>query len=139
MLVIQRPYLIGALGPQPLRGDRRVAEPLALALTLRHPEPLLAPQALYPLAVDLPALLPQPMVRAAVSPPRALLRELPQRSPQHGVIRRAHRLVTLRGAMLTNHPASPALADAETVAQHHDRLTPAGRAYQFPREISFNA
>ena len=41
--------------------------------------------------------------------------------------------------MLADHPARPALADAKTVAQHRDRLAPTGRAYQFPRAISFNA
>jgi hypothetical protein len=47
--------------------------------------------------------------------------------------------VTLRGAMLPNHPACPALTDAETVTQHRDRPAPAGWAYQFPRLISFSA
>jgi len=41
--------------------------------------------------------------------------------------------------MLPNDLTGPALADAETVAEHRDRPTPADRAYQFPREISFNA
>jgi hypothetical protein len=41
--------------------------------------------------------------------------------------------------MLANNTACPALADTKTIAKHRDRLAPAGRAYQFPREISFNA
>ena len=41
--------------------------------------------------------------------------------------------------MLTDHPACPALADAETIAQHRDRPAPTGWAYQFPRETSLNA
>jgi hypothetical protein len=79
------------------------------------------------------------MLRTAVSPPRTVLREPAQLRAQRRVIRRAHRLATLRAAMLTNHPASPALADAKTITKHRDRLAPTGRAYQFPREISFNA
>ena len=47
--------------------------------------------------------------------------------------------MTLRGAVLPEIPARPTLADAQAVAKHRDRLTPAGRAYQFPFAISFNA
>jgi hypothetical protein len=47
--------------------------------------------------------------------------------------------MTLRGAVLADHSACPALADAEAVAQHRDRPAPAGWAYQFPFAISFNA
>ncbi len=79
------------------------------------------------------------MMRAAIPPPRPLLRELAQLRAQRRVIRRPDRLMTLRGAMLANHPARPALADAETIAEHRDRPAPTGWAYQFPRDISFNA
>jgi hypothetical protein len=41
--------------------------------------------------------------------------------------------------MLTDHPTRPALADAEPVAQHRDRSTPAGWAQKFPFAISFSA
>src|SRR5439155_20509303 len=64
---IARPRLIRPLRAQPLSRDRRVAKPAALALALGHPQPLLAPQPLHPLAVHLPPLLPQVMVRTAVS------------------------------------------------------------------------
>jgi hypothetical protein len=83
--------------------------------------------------------LPQPVVRAPVPPPRTLHRELPQLGAQRHVIIRPLRLVTLRRARLPDHLACPALADAEAVAKHRDRLASAGRAYQFPRAISFNA
>jgi hypothetical protein len=79
------------------------------------------------------------MMRAAIPPPRAILRELAKLSPQRRVIPGRLGLVTLRGAMLPNHPACPALADIEAVAKHRDRSTPAGWAYQFPRLISFSA
>ena len=39
--------------------------------------------------------------------------------------------------MLPNHPASPALADTETVANHRDRPAPTGWAHQFPFATSF--
>src|SRR6516165_10823756 len=79
------------------------------------------------------------MVRTPVPPPRALHRELPQLGPQSRVILRPLGLVTLRGAMLPHDSARPALADAETVAQHRDRAAPTGWAYQFPFAISFSA
>src|ERR1035437_5688856 len=138
-LEIERPHVIRPLGAKPLGRDRRLPEPSTLALALRDPEPLLPPQALHPLAVHLPAQLPQPMMRTTVPPPRPLHREPAQLGAQRRVIIGPLRLVTLRRARLPDHPARPALTDAETVAKHRDRLAPAGRAYQFPRAISFNA
>src|SRR2546423_3484047 len=138
-LKIERPHLIRALRPQPLRRDRRLPQPPALALALRDPQPFLAPDPLHPLAVDLPAQLPQAVMRAPVPPPRPLHREAPQLRPQRRVILSTHQLATLRRAMLPDHPACPALADAETVAHHRDPPAPADRAYQFPREISSSA
>jgi len=79
------------------------------------------------------------VMRATVPPPRTILRKLPQLRAQRGVVLSALRLMTLRETRLPNNPACPALADAETVAKHRDRLTPTDRAYQFPRDISFNA
>src|SRR6516165_3987562 len=138
-LKIERPHLVGTLRPQALRRNRRLAQPAALALALRHPQPLLPPQALHPLAIHLPALLPQVMVRTAVPPAWTALGELAQLGAQRRVILTRLGLVTLRGAMLADHPACPALADAETVAQDRDRPAPADWAYQFPLAISFSA
>jgi len=107
-----------------------------LAPPLRHPEPLLAPPALHSLSVDLPAILAQLMMRAAIPPPRTHLRELAQPSPQRRIICGALGLPALHGAMLAYIPACPALADAQAIAEHRDRLVPAGRAYQLPLEIS---
>ncbi len=78
-------------------------------------------------------------MRATVPPPRTVLGEPSQLGAQRRVIRGAHRLAALRGAMLADHASCPALADAKTVAQHRDRPAPTGWAYQFPRAISFNA
>src|SRR5450755_2532684 len=124
----------GPLGPQPPGRDRRLPEPAALAL--RHPQPLLAPQTLHPLAVHIPALLTQMVMRATVPPPRPIRRELPQLRTQRRVVLSPLRLVALGRAMLPDHPASPALADTETVANHRDRPTPTGWAHQFPPERS---
>jgi hypothetical protein len=71
-LEVKRPHVIGALRAQPVRGDRRLAEPLALSALLRDPQALLAPHALHSLAVDQPALPEQLRVGASITPPRAL-------------------------------------------------------------------
>src|SRR5450755_1932066 len=129
----------GPLGPQPPGRDRRLPEPAALALALRHPQPLLAPQTLDPLAVHIPTLLTQMVMRATVPPPRTIHRELRQLGTQRRVVLSPLRFVSLCRAMLPNHPASPALADTETVANHRDRPAPTGWAHQFPLAISFSA
>jgi len=67
VLVVQRPQLVGALGPQPLSFG--ITGPAALARLLRHAQPFLAPQALHALAVDYMAVLAQMAVRATVPPP----------------------------------------------------------------------
>jgi hypothetical protein len=86
------------------------------------------------------------VVRATVPPPRPVGGERSQRRPQRLIVisdqRPAtsdQRLAALRGAMLTDIPARPALADTETVAQYRDRLAPTGRAHQFPFATSFSA
>ena len=78
-------------------------------------------------------------MRAPVAPPRPLGGERAQRRPQRLIVVGEHRLAALRGAMLIDVPARPALADAETVAQHRDRLAPTDRAHQFPFATSFSA
>ena len=132
--------MIGPLGPKPLGRDGRFAEPPALAFALRDPEPFFAPEPLHPLAVHLPAQLTQTDGARGGTPTAVAPSENFRSSrAQRRIIIGPHRLVTLSGARLPDHPACPALADGETVAKHRDRLAPAGRAYQFPRAISFNA
>jgi hypothetical protein len=81
---VQRPHLVGSLRAQPLGGERRLSQPPALTLADWHAQPLLAPDSLHPPAVDLPALLAQPMMHAAVTPTalrrsRAASRAAPRR------------------------------------------------------------
>ena len=85
------------------------------------------------------SLLTQPVMRATVPPPRPLDRERPQLSAQRRIVLGPLGLVPLGRAVLPAHSACPALADAEAVAKHRDRLSPTGRAHQFPRATSFNA
>lgn len=51
-LVVERPHVVGAFGPQPVGSERRGAEALPLALPRRNPQTLLPPQALDLLAVE---------------------------------------------------------------------------------------
>ena len=81
----KRPDVIGPLGPQPLGGHGRLAEPLPLALPLRHAQALLAPEPLDLLAVHDPALLADAAPGEPVAPARMLGRELPQPLPQRVV------------------------------------------------------
>jgi hypothetical protein len=69
------------------------------------------------------------MMRAAIPPPRTIDGERAQFSPQRRIIVIGGLgFVALSRAMLTHDPTRPALADAEAVAQQHDRPTPAGWA-----------
>jgi hypothetical protein len=51
-LEVQRPDMIRAFRSQPHSRDRRVTDPEAFPLALRHPQALFAPQPLDLLAVD---------------------------------------------------------------------------------------
>jgi hypothetical protein len=86
------------------RGDRSpigaVADARPLALAARHAQALLAPHALHTLAIDLPALGDQVLVRAAVPPPLALRGERPQRRAQRLIVARHDRLAALRETVL---------------------------------------
>jgi hypothetical protein len=108
-LKVDRPHVIGLLGPQPRRWHRGLAQTLALAARARHPEPLLAPHPTGALDVEHPPGVEQQLVRAAIPPPRPLPRESPQRRSQRRVIADHARLMTLGGAMLTSQPARPTL------------------------------
>ena len=85
-LEVDRPHVIGCLSPQPLRRSRRGPEPLALAALLRDPKPLLAPQPLRALAVQLPALIEQQLMRTAIPPPRPAAGDATKLCPQRSVV-----------------------------------------------------
>jgi hypothetical protein len=78
--------VVGVLGSQTARWNRRVPEPLALAAALGNPQTLLAPDALHSLAVDLPALAEEVGMSTAITPPRPLAGKLAKTYPQRRVI-----------------------------------------------------
>jgi hypothetical protein len=89
-----------------------------------------------------PALGAGVVIRPSESPPRMVLRVLPQPSAQRSIrIRRrsARRLVSLRCPVL---PANPACEPLTHVHARHEVVhcrAPTFRAQEFPRAISFNA
>ena len=138
-LEIERPHVAWALSAQPSVGCGRGAQPAALARAPRHPQALLAPQALHALAIDLPTLIAQMRVRLAIAPPRPPRRERTQLAAQRLIVGRRIGLATLRGTMLSDDLTRPALADMQAVAKHRDRRTPTGWAHQFPFATSLSA
>jgi hypothetical protein len=97
-LKVKRPHLIGPLSSQPIARDCRFPASLAFATFGRHPQALFAPEPLGALAVHIPALIEQMLVRATVSPPRPPARERDELRPQRGVVLDDSGLVTLGGA-----------------------------------------
>ena len=91
-LEVQRPDVIRALRPQPLRGHSRVAKAKPFPFALRHAQALLAPQPLNLLAVHRPALVADSAPGQPVTPTRVLRGELPQP--------RAERVVALASATM---------------------------------------
>ena len=125
VLEVQRPHVIGALGPQPVGRHGRVAEALALAPAYGNAQALLAPQPLHALAVHRPALLAQLGVRAAVAPARPLLRELAQPRAQRAIVRRAR---TAGGAVSSGAARRSGTPDARTAPCGPSASGPPGAA-----------
>lgn len=138
-LKVDRPHVIGRLGAESVSRDRRDAKPLALSAPLRHPESFLAPQPLRPLAVQLPSLVEQQLMRTTVAPPRPTTGDPTQLRPQRLIVANHDRLVTLGRAVLPDIAARPPLRDTKAVLDHQDRPAPARRAHQFPRLTSRSA
>jgi hypothetical protein len=80
-LVVEGPNVIGSDGLEPVGRRGRGAETLALTALGRHPQALLAPQALDLLAVHDPALAAHHGVRSPVAPSGMALGEAPQPGP----------------------------------------------------------
>ena len=131
VLEVDRPHLVRARGAQ-RRAVGLIGRPAALARPDSDTQALLAPQPLGALAIHAPAPLAQLVVGAAIAPPSSLGGDLAQRGAQRLIVAGDRRGPTLGGAMLTDIPTRPALTERQAVAQHRDRLTPAGRAHQFP-------
>src|SRR5207245_11114594 len=136
---VQGPDVVGALRPQPLRGDRARPHPPALGRPLRHPQSLLAPQPLNPLAVHHQTLQAEQAPGLTEPVPRPRPGDLAQPGPQL-LLRRQHwpRWTPLGSAVLADRPARPTLRDGIAPPQVIDRLPSARRAQNFPRATSLS-
>jgi hypothetical protein len=85
-LKVDRPQVIGSLGAQTARREGAVAQALAFAPLAGDPQALLAPHPAGALDVQLPPIIEQQLVRAAVPPPRTRARDRPQLRAQLRVI-----------------------------------------------------
>ena len=105
--------MVGILGPQPDAGSVIEPEPAPLRLLLRNLQPLPPPDPLDPLDVHHPAGIPQ----QGGDPPIAVAAVLGGKRDDVGGQRRLvigrRRDLALRGAVLAENPAGPALGHAE--------------------------
>ena len=132
---VERPDVVRA------SGGHMPGRPLAPAPSTRprwQPKPLVAPQALHPLAVTQPALAAEQSVDTPIAVTGMTPGEQPQPLPQQQLVRDLPPTVTLRGAMLPRRLAGSALRDPETTLQVHDRPAPPLRGQKFPRDTSRN-
>jgi hypothetical protein len=131
-LEVERPDLVSALGAQvACRGCGR-PEPHPLPAPDRHPQPLLAPEALDALAIDLPTLGAKQRPGAAVAEARMGTRDFAQATTQGVVATERGILVALGGAVLAGDSARPPLGEPKAVLKHPDRGSSARRAQKFP-------
>lgn len=123
----------------PDRAERRAAGFLAVFLALwRHPVALKAPQPLDPLAVHDPPLLAQERPDPPVPIAWMAFGELVDPSDEPQLELAGLNLISLRGAVLTDQLARPALRDREAVQQMRHRRPSPGRAHHFERCRSFS-
>ena len=105
--------MIGALGPKPHAGAVIEPEPPFLRLLARHLQPLPAPDALDPLDVHRPAGGPQHGRDPAVAIAAILCGQRDDVGGQRRVIGAPFRRLSLRRAMLPQHPARQPLGHVE--------------------------
>ena len=108
-----RPDMVRALRPKPDAGTVVEPEPPPLWLSGRNLQPLPPPDPLHPLAVDLPARMPQQRRDPAVAVAAILGGQRDDIGGEpHLVVGRAWRLA-LRGAVLAENLAGPSLGHTE--------------------------
>jgi hypothetical protein len=119
-LEVEAPDVVGALGPEPMRGAGRGSQTLALSLALRDLEAPLPPQALDLLAVGAPALVSEHRMGLAIAPALVFAAEAVEARSEGVVSLAARDLTSLGGAMLADDPASPPFRQLETFLKHQD-------------------
>lgn len=132
------PDMVGPFCPQPDAGSVAQPKPPPLRLPGRYLQPLAPPKALDPLVVDLPAGLPKQGGDPAIAVSAILTGQLDHVRDQPGLVITSTRDTTLRGAVLAEHPAGPALRYPETPADMIDATAAARGAQKFPLAASDN-
>src|SRR5215217_3688660 len=139
-LEIHRPHPVRRVRRRGVRCGRGT-HPLPPA-ALWDPEPLVAPQPLHLLVVDVPALAAGVVVSPPVPPSGVASGVVPQPLPQAGIwVGRCavSWLLTLRGPVLPGHSAGEPLTHTHHIDEMVHGRPPACRAQKFPEAISFNA
>ena len=128
--------MVGMFGSQPNAGAVVQPKPALLCLFLRDFKPFPPPDPLDALVIYVPASI----VQQARDHPIAVAAELPRQLDdvlgQPFFIWQAAGHLALRGAMLPECAADPALRYAKGVPHMDNALTAAGRAQKFPRAAS---
>lgn len=132
------PDVVGVLGPLLVAGVFAVADVAPSSWFLGHLESGLAPEPVDALDVDVPAIGLEHGVDAPVAEARMLLGQLVDSSDQRLVLVRQTGLVSLRGAILANQLARPALGNLEGGLQVLYCSPFPRRAQKFPLRSSFN-
>ncbi len=107
------PDVVAMGWPKPDAGAVREPETGPLRLLLGHLKPLLTPDALNPLVVDLPALPPQKSSDSTVAVPTILLSKPDNCSPQGLLIVSDEGNMSLGGSGLTKNTADSPLRDTQ--------------------------
>jgi hypothetical protein len=119
------PDRAGALGPQSEARAVREPEPAAPGLRRRDLPSVSPPEALHPLVVNHPARLgPQQLGNLALALAAVTAGELDDVGGEPFFVVPAPRDLALRRAVLTEHPADPALGEPELPADVPDASAP---------------
>lgn len=110
---------------------RRPATAAASSAAGLVPSTLAPPEALDPLVVGLPAGLPKQGGNPAIAVSAILTGQLDHVRDQPALVITSTRSMTLRGAVLAEHPAGPALRYPETLADMIDATSAARGAQKF--------
>ena len=137
---IMRPVLHEVIGPDMAlvrRSEphaRAVVQPETATFRLfhRHFQPLSPPDAIDPLLVHMPALVPQECRDPAIAIPAELFGQADDRTRQGVLVIAADEVLALGRAVLADHAAGPTFGDAENFHHMTDRIAFAGGAQNFP-------
>jgi hypothetical protein len=131
-----RPDVVGSFGSEPNAGAVVQPEPSFLLLLLRNLQPFTSPDALDPFVVHLPACVVQQAGDHAVAIAPVLIGQLDDIVSQTLFVGLALGRLALRGSMLAQCTAGPALRYAQFLPHLVNALAATRRAQKFPLAAS---